>query len=64
MHIGFDCPDRTLDDQLDADSRRQMKNHITLVNEFGQSRLIGDGINRVVKAWMLLQMRDILNAAG
>jgi hypothetical protein len=56
--------DWTLDNQLDADGRRQMKNHVTLVNQFGDDGRVMHRVNRVMKTRVRFEVLDILEAAG
>jgi hypothetical protein len=41
-----------------------MKDHVALINEFGQYRLVVNGINGVVKTRVFLQMGDVPKTSG
>src|ERR1041384_2267944 len=64
MDISLDRADRTFDDELDPNRRREMKDHIALIDELGGYRLIVNALDRVMKAWMIFQVANILEAAG
>ena len=63
-HIGLDGSDRALDDKLDADGSREVKNHVALINKLCRDGLIMNCINRVMKARIVFEMRDVPNRAG
>jgi hypothetical protein len=64
MHVRLDGPNRTLDDELDADGGGEMNNDVTPVHELRENRQISDGIDRVSKSLMLFEMGDVFDAAG
>lgn len=64
MNIGFNRVDRAFDDQLHADRGRQVVNGVAGVHQFGQHRLVGHRVDVVVKLRIVLEVADIVDAAG
>ena len=51
-----------LDDELDADRRREVKNHVALVDQLGHERLVVDAVDGVVKTRVAFEVRDVVDA--
>src|SRR6185436_15923936 len=62
-NVRLDGPDRTFDDQLYADCRREMKDHVALIDELRGNRMIVDRFDRVVKTRMTFDVLNILDRA-
>ena len=64
VHVAFDGVDRPLDDQLDADRRRQVEHHVGGIDQFGGERLVEHGVDHVAELRLRLQMDDVVDRAG
>ena len=52
-----------LDDGLDADRRRKVDDHVALIDQLGEDRLVMDGVDRVVEAGVAaFQVLDVAEA--
>src|SRR5713226_9068284 len=64
MNVCLDGAHGTLDDQLDAHRRRQVKDDVALIDQLSRDRPVVNAVNSVVKAWVIFQMLNISEAAG
>ena len=64
VHVGFDRVDRGFDDQLDADGGGQVHDDVRAIDELGEHRFVGDGVDRVVKFGVRLEMGDVVDRPG
>src|SRR6185369_1561187 len=64
VNVRFDRPHGALDDQLDADGGRHVKDNVALIDQLGSNRLVVDGVNRVMKPRMTFEMLNVLDRAG
>ena len=62
MDVGLDGVHRRLDDQLDADGRREVEDDVALIDEFGHQPAVVDAVDGVVVARVRLQVRDVVEA--
>src|SRR5689334_13637507 len=62
MYVRFDRPYGTFDDQFHAHRRREVKDDVALVDEFGNDRLVVDAIDRVVEPGVLPVVANIVDA--
>ena len=63
VDVGLDGVDRLLDNQLDADRRRQVEDHVALIHDLGDQRLVGDRIHRYEKR-AAFQVLDVVDRPG
>ncbi len=63
MDVRLDGPDRALDDQTNADRRRQVKDHVALVDQLGDRRTVVHALDRIVEARILPEVADVVDAA-
>ena len=64
MHVRLDRPHRALDDQLDADRRRQVEDDVALVDQLGDRGGVVHALDRVVEPGMPAQVADVVDAPG
>ena len=64
VHVGLDGVHRLFDDELDADRRREMKDHIAAVYQLGQQRLVVDRVDEVLETPAPFDVRDVVDRAG
>ena len=64
VHVGLDGVDRLLDDELHADGRREVEDHVAPVDHLRQQRFVGDRVDRVGEVGAALQVRDVLDRPG
>ena len=64
VHVGLDRIDGLLDDQLHADGRREMKDHVAAIDEFGEERLVVDRVDEVLEAGAALEVGDVVDRSG
>jgi hypothetical protein len=55
---------RLLDDELDADGGRQVKDDVVVVDELGDDRLVRHGVDDVVELLLGLEMADVVDRPG
>ena len=63
-HVRLDCAHRTLNDQLYTHRCRQVKDYVTLIDEFSRYRLIVNRIDRVVELRITFQVLNIVDGSG
>ena len=64
MNIGFDGTDRRLDDQLDADGRREVKHGVAAIDVLRHHRFVEDGVDHAGEVWMRPEVIDVGNGSG
>ena len=64
MDVGLDGPHRALDDQPHSHRRREMEDHIALVDQLAHGRGMMDALDRVMEPGMTAEMPDIVDAPG
>ncbi len=63
VDVRLDGSHRAFDDQPHADRRRQVKDDVALVHQFGDRRRMMDALDRVMEPGMASQVADIVDAS-
>src|SRR5437016_3616749 len=63
MHICFDRTNRALNDQTNADGRRQMHDYVTRIDQFGKKWDVLHRIDRIVETRIGFQMANVVDAS-
>jgi hypothetical protein len=64
VHVGFYGVHRLFDDQFDTDGRGEVKHHVAAVDQFGEQRLVVDGVDEVFEPRSALQVPDVVDRSG
>src|SRR5262245_6598551 len=64
MHVGFDGVDWLLDDQSDADGGRKVEDHVGVIDQLGEQRLVVHGFNVIAEPRAAFQMCDVVDRSG
>jgi hypothetical protein len=64
MHVGFNRPCRRFHDQLHANGRRQVEDHVRAIHHLADQRFVHHRVDRRAESRAVHQVRDVVHRFG